>query len=52
MAGVFETIPVDRQGRTTVTLDYEKLLSFTNAALPRGLVTSLSPTLHRLSLVR
>jgi hypothetical protein len=37
MAGVFETIPVDRHGRATVTLDYEKLLSFTNTALPRGL---------------
>jgi hypothetical protein len=40
MARLFDTIPVDRQGRATVTLDLENMLSFTNAALPRGLVGS------------
>jgi hypothetical protein len=43
MAGVFETIPADRQGRATVTLDLQKMLSFVGAELPRGLDGSGGP---------
>lgn len=37
MERLFEAIPVDRQGRATVTLDLRKMLSFVGAELPRGL---------------
>jgi hypothetical protein len=54
---VFDAIPVDGQGRATVTLDVRKMLSFVGAELPRGLDGSgglicLFPTSHRLSLAR